>query len=146
VERAPVETQGRTTAERGLALVLVGPVDRRMVPALTLTSWLPELDAKALHIAVDPEESMEVAAAWMELDLWVPLQIEEPREGEPFLECVQRLVGAEAAHRRRVVVLVPELDLGRWWPTLLHRGTGRRIARLLQSQRGVSTVVLPCPR
>ena len=75
----------------------------------------------------------------------MPLDIVELGD-EPFLDCIQRIVAAEAAARSRVLVVVPEVDLDRWWQTLLHRSTGRRIARRLLGHSRVSTVVLPFPR
>lgn len=142
---AEAATPRRAGLERGLALLLVGMADRRVLPALWLAARLPEFEAKALHVAVDPEESQELARAWMELDLgWVPLHIVEPGS-EAFLGCLQRVVEAEAARRSRVLVIVPELDLDRWWQGFLHRSTGRRIARRLHGHRGISTVVLPYP-
>ena len=136
----------RSQVDRGLALILVGEIDRRVLPALLLAARLPELEPRALHIAVDPEESRRLADLWMELDLsWVPLDIVELGD-EPFLDCIQRIVAAEAAERSRVLVVVPEVDLDRWWQTLLHRGNGRRIARRLLGHSRVSTIVLPFPR
>lgn len=136
----------KTEINRGLAIVLVGNADRRVVPALMLAARLPEFEPKALHIAEHPEESQRLASAWMELDLgWLPLRIEEPANGESFLSCVRRIVEQEATDRSRVLVIVPELDLDRWWQTLLHRSTGRRIARKLHSHTRVSTLVLPYP-
>ncbi len=146
METADVRSRLGPGLDRGLALILVGDVDRRVVPALMLAARLPELEPRAVHVAVDAGEGQEVANAWMDLDLaWVPLQIEEQRPGETFLECLQRLVEVEAAERTRVLVIVPELDLNRWWQTLLHRSTGRRIARRLHGDGRVSTLVLPYP-
>lgn len=131
METADAGLRARAGLDRGLALILVGEVDRRILPALMLAARLPELETKAVHIAVDLDESRQATIAWMDLDLaWMPLHIEEPAD-ESFLACVQRLVAQEAAHRSRVLVIVPELDLDRWWQTLLHRSTGRRIARRL---------------
>ena len=111
-----------------------------------LAARLPEFEPKALHIAEDRYESQELASTWRELDLgWVPLQIEEPADDEQFLACVKRVVEREATERSRVLVIVPELDLNRWWQTLLHRSTGRRIARDLHDHSRVSTLVLPYP-
>ena len=138
--------RARPGLDRGLALLLVGEVDRRILPALMLAARLPELEPKAFHIATDPDESRQATNAWMNLDLaWMPLHVEEP-SGETFLACVHRLVATEAAHRSRVLVIVPELDLNRWWQTLLHRSTGRRIARRLSGDSHISTLVLPYPR
>lgn len=129
----------------GLVLILVGQVDRRMLPALTLASNLPGFEARAIHVAIDPLESQRLAEDWMELGLsWVPLQIEEPTSAS-LVGSVRSVVEREAGGERRVLVIVPEVDLGRWWQALLHRSTGRRIARGLSTLRPVSTVVLPYP-
>jgi len=128
----------------GLVLVLVGAADRRMLPALHL---VPQLDgeARALHVAVDPEQAAALAAAWVQLGLaWLPLELAEPG-GATVAAAVRNLVVREAAGRPRVTVLVPELDL-RWrWQLLLHRGCGREIAWHLQGLRRVVTAVLPVP-
>ncbi len=146
METADAAAHVRPGLDRGVALILVGDVDRRVVPALSLAARLPELEPKAVHVTVDARDSQEVANAWMELDLvWVPLHIEEQHADETFLECVQRVVEGEAAQRSRVLVIVPEVDLDRWWQTLLHRSTGRRIARRLHGHSRVSTIVLPYP-
>jgi hypothetical protein len=130
---------------RGLALILVDHLDRRSLPALSLAARLPEFEPKAVHVTVDPLESQQLANEWMELGLaWIPLHIEEPAD-LPFIAAVRRIVEREARNRRRVLVIVPELDLDRWWQVLLHRSRGRRIARALQPLRTVDTVVLPYP-
>jgi hypothetical protein len=131
--------------ERGLALILVGDVDRRVLPAVHLAASLPDFETKAIHVSLDQVASQQLARDWMELELsWVPLHIEEVR-GESFLATVQGIVEREAAQRSRVLVIVPELDLDRWWQILLHRSRGRRIARGLHKLRHVSTVVVPYP-
>lgn len=146
METADARLRARPGLDRGLALLLVGEVDRRILPALTLAARLPELEPKALHVALDPDQSRQAADAWMDLDVaWMPLHIEEPAD-ETFLACVQRVVATEAARRSRILVIVPELDVDRWWQTLLHRSTGRRIARRLSRDSRVSTLVLPYPR
>jgi hypothetical protein len=128
---------------RGLAMVLVGAVDRRMFPALALVPQLADTDARAVHVCLDPVEAHQLATAWMDFGLdWLPLQIEEPT-GVTLAESVRHIVEREAIVRPRVTVLVPEIDLGRWWQPLLHRGMGRHIAWHLHELRRVTTVVLP---
>ena len=129
----------------GLALILVDRADRRMLPALRLAANLPDFEARAVHVSVDALETEQLTHDWMELGLtWVPLVIEEPT-AETLVGTVQEVVERESEGRGRVLVIVPELDLDKWWQTLLHRSTGRRIARALIAHRRVSTVVLPYP-
>jgi hypothetical protein len=128
---------------RGLVIVLVGAVDRRMLPALALVPQLADCDARAVHVCLDRVEAHQLATAWMDFGLdWLPLQIEEPT-GVTLAESVRHIVEREAIARPRVTVLVPEMDLGRWWQPLLHRGTGRHIAWHLHDLRRVTTAVLP---
>ncbi len=132
-------------SDRGLALILVGHMDRRVLPAITLAASLPDYDTKAVHVAVDPAESRRLAEEWMGLDLgWIPLHIEDPHHGS-LLATINDVVEREIHDRSRVLVIVPEVDLDRWWQVLLHRSTGRRIARALRAVRRVSTVVIPYP-
>jgi hypothetical protein len=130
-------------SDRPLAVVLVAAVDRRVLPAVALLPQLVGSDACALHIALDAEQSYRLARDWMDLGLAsLPLQVEEP--SEPTLAaCVRRVVEREALRRPRITVIVPEMDLGRWWQPLLHRGTGRAVAWELAGMPAVTTVVVP---
>jgi hypothetical protein len=129
----------------GLALILVDRADRRMLPALRLAANLPDYEPRAVHVSIDAAETQQLTHDWMELGLsWVPLLIEEP-SAPSLVRSVRDVVERESEGRGRVLVIVPELDLDKWWQTLLHRSTGRRIARALVALRLVSTVVLPFP-
>jgi hypothetical protein len=131
---------------RPLALVLVAAPDRRMVPALAVLPQLAGCDARALHIAFDPEQAHDLARYWMDLPLTsLPLQVQEPDEDETLAAAVRRIVKEERGSRPRITVIVPEMDLGRWWQPLLHRGTGRAVAWHLADLRGVTTLVVPVP-
>jgi hypothetical protein len=131
------------TLDRGLALILVGGVDRRVVPALALATQLQEFEARAVHLAFDLDTVRRLADDWMGLGLaWLPLHVEEPAAAT-LADSIRSVVEREVREHSRVLVVVPELDLPRWWQPLLHRGAGRRIARHLQDMRRVSTVVLP---
>jgi hypothetical protein len=126
-----------------LALILIGAVDRRVGPALKLAAQLQEFEARAVHVAIDPLVTSRVAEDWIELGLsWLPLHIEDPRD-EGLAACVCEVVEREARDRSRVIVLVPELDLGHWWHRVIHRGTARHLASRLQRLRRVTTVVIP---
>lgn len=131
------------TARRHTAIVLISTVDRRILPALRFVARLPQTDAHALHVAVEPDETRQVAEAWMELDLtWLPLHIHDPSGGD-LLDSVRKAVEQQADNRRDLTIVVPELTPARWWHPLLHRSTGRRIAQHLQQITGVITVIIP---
>ncbi|HUQ38831.1 MAG TPA: hypothetical protein VM030_01630 [Acidimicrobiales bacterium] len=126
-----------------LAMVLVAAADRRLLPALALTPQLAGYERRAVHIAIDPAESTRLGRDWMSLALdGLPLHIEEPTA--PTIPLIVRdLVRRELAERPAVTVIVPEMDLGRWWQPLLHRGMGRAVAWELDGIEGATTVVLP---
>src|SRR5687767_9729480 len=97
------------TPRRGLALILVGQVDRRVLPALMLAANLPEFESRAVHVSVDVLETEQLAHDWMELGLaWVPLHIEEPTSPS-LVGSVRAVVEREAEEPRRVLVIVPEI-------------------------------------
>jgi hypothetical protein len=126
-----------------LAVVLVAAVDRRMLPAVALLPQLVGSDAMALHVATDPEQSYRLARDWMDLGITsLPLQVIEP-SGGTIAASVRSFIEHERGRRPRVTVIIPEMDLGRWWQPLLHRGTGRAVAWELADLRRVTTVVVP---
>jgi hypothetical protein len=130
-------------APPALAIVLVAGADRRVLPALAFVPQLQGAEVRAVHVALDPAAGMRIARDWMTLSLTeLPLHIEEPVDAS-LAVTVRALVARELRARPRVTVIVPEMDLGRWWQPLLHRGTGRALAWELTSMPNVTTVVLP---
>lgn len=132
------------TGRRHTALVLVSTIDRRILPALRFVSRLPDTDVRALHVCVDPVETRRLAREWMALGLtWLPLHIHDP--AAPGLPDSLRVAILEEAQRAGggLTVVVPELELYRWWHPLLHRRTARRIAQEMQALPRVTTVIVP---
>jgi hypothetical protein len=125
-----------------VVLLLVGGVDRRILPALRFVSRLSDTEIRALHVSVDAGETRRLADDWMRLGLtWIPLHIHEAAADDlpqAVRLLVQQVVGAD-----RVTVVVPELESVRWWHGLLHRRSGRRIARQLYELPDVTTVIVP---
>jgi hypothetical protein len=133
----------RRTGRRDTAIVLVSVADRRIVPALRFVSRLVQTDVRALHVSVDSEETRQLAADWMQLDLtWLPLHIHDSPT-EDLLGSVRHAVERAAQETGEAIIVVPELQFTRWWQPLLHRRTARRIVVQLQSLNGVTTVIVP---
>ena len=124
-------------------ILLVAAVDRRLVPALRFVSRLPRAQLRAVHVSVDPDDTRRLASDWMNLGLsWLPLHVHEAT-ADTLAASVCQAVEEEAGGAETTTVVVPELDLYRWWQRLLHRGTARRIVHQLQGLPGVSTVIVP---
>lgn len=126
-----------------VVVVLVGALDRRVLPALRFALQLPADEAKAWHVATDPDAARALALDWMSVGLSsMKLEIHDTVDGS-VAASVRRLVQAEAAAGKEVTVVIPELHLPRWWMPLLHHGWARRIIRDLQSVPAVTPVVVP---
>lgn len=133
----------RPTARRFKAIVLVSVADRRIVPALRFVSRLAQTDVRALHVSVDPEETRQLAADWMQLDLtWLPLHIHDSPTDD-LLGSVRQAVEREAQESEEVIVIIPELQFTRWRHRVLHRRIARHIALRLQPLPRVTTVIVP---
>ena len=139
---APQDAVFELRAARGYpVVVLISTVDRRILPALRFVSRLPFAQPRALHVSVDPDEARYVAQGWMALGLsWLPLHIRDMAD-EGVAASVRAVIEQEAA--QHVTVVVPELNLPRWWHALLHRQSARRIAAQLQRAPGITTVIVP---
>lgn len=135
-----VELQG---ARAYPVVVLVSAVDRRILPALRFVARLPFARPRALHVSVDPEETRRVVDDWMALGLtWLPLHIAEA-SGDGVAAAVTAVLAEETWLADRVTVVVPELNVPRWWHPVLHRRSARRIAADLQAVPRVTTVIVP---
>lgn len=130
-------------ARNHAVMVLVSVVDRRIVPALRFVSRLGYADTRAVHVSVDPDETLRLARDWMELGLsWLPLHVHDAVAGGLPASVVEA-VREETAGTPAVTVVLPEYDTGLWWHPFLHRGTARRIAAALQGDPGLTPIIVP---
>jgi hypothetical protein len=131
-------------ARKHPVVVLISAVDVRIIPALRFVANLPFAEARALHVSVDPEETQRLAHDWMRLGLgWLPLHVADATHDD-IAGTVRAVLREEAVDDvGAVTVVVPELDLPRWWHALLHRHSARRIAARLQGVPGLTTVIVP---
>ena len=124
-------------------LLLVSAVDRRIVPAIRFVSRLPFAQPRALHVSIDADATRRFLEDWMRLELtWLPLHVREAPSGH-IAEAVRSAIDEEADHYGTVTIVVPELNLPRWWHPLLHRQDARHIAAGLQDVPGATTVIVP---
>jgi hypothetical protein len=124
-------------------VVLISAVDSRILPALRFVANLPFAQTRALHVSVDPDETRRIAHDWMELGLaWLPLHITEA-SNDGIAASVRAAVEESGHGLDTVTIVVPELNLPRWWHSLLHRHSARRIAAQLQAMSGLTTVIVP---
>lgn len=142
MDGSPAADDGRP-GRRHRAVVLVGALDRRVLPALRFAARLTDADVRALHVSVDPEQTRRLAGDWMEVGLpWLPLHIRDA-SWPSLLRSVEHAIDEEAAEVGELTVILPEVEGRPWRHRALHRGEARRIAAALRGHRRVATVIVP---
>lgn len=127
-------------------VLLVGTLDRRVIPALRFVHSVAASESRAVHVAFDAAEARQLAESWMALGAtWLPLHFYEPADGRvtPAVRAAIADLTARAADEIVVTVAIPELEPTTWWHGLLHRRTARRMALALQDMPGVTAVLVP---
>ena len=124
-------------------VLLVSAVDRRIVPAIRFVSRLPLAEPRALHVSVDAELTRRFLEDWVRLELtWLPLHVRDAPSGD-VADAVRAAIDEASDRYDTVTIVVPELNLPRWWHPLLHRQNARHIAAQLQDLPGATTVIVP---
>lgn len=124
-------------------LVLVPDIHRGVIPALQLARTM-SVDARAIHVSIDPAREGRVRERWTLYSRGMPLTIlPSPYRSlsEPVVDYVQTL--RERDPQGLVVVIIPEFEPRGWWPKLLHGHAGFALAVKLHFLPGVVTVNVP---
>ena len=125
----PVGVDGRPLIpERTVALVPVSRINKATTRAVEYARSLRAASTRALYVALDPEESINIVKQWT---YDIPLDVVEApfRDlGPPLLEEVRRIT---ARHDTVAAVVIPEVLVKRWWHLPLHNQTALFIKRLL---------------
>jgi hypothetical protein len=126
------------------AIVLVGAVTLPVLRALGYAKATRPTTLEAVTVAVDPEDTELVQAAWTRHEIDVPLKILD----SPYREITRPVVDYVKNVRRRsprdvVTVFIPEYVVGRWWEHLLHNQSALRLKGHLLFQPGVMVTSVP---
>jgi len=124
--------------------ILVGSMDRRVVPAIRLAQHLRGAEIRAVHVAEDNEIAHELGLRWMELGLaWLPLDVVEPTTTTLIDSIRAAVLDILDAGYSEVTVLIPHLALSWPWQRLLHPQRGRRIAAALAGTPATTVILIP---
>jgi hypothetical protein len=124
--------------------ILVGPIDRRVVPAIRLAQHLRGAEIRAVHVAEDNEIAHELELRWMELGLaWLPLHIVEPTTTQAIDSIRAVVLEILDAGYGEVTVLIPHLAVSSPWQRFLHRQRGHRIAAALTGAPAITVILIP---
>jgi amino acid transporter len=128
---------------RHVVLVPVSGVHAATARAVSYALSLEAAEIEAVFFSTDRGEEQEVAAAWVEWRMDIPLSIVDApfRDlGEPMLEEVRRYTAREGTI---VTVVLPELVVAHWWEQLLHGQSALFFKRLLLFEPGVVVTSVP---
>jgi hypothetical protein len=128
---------------RHMVLVPVSSVNAVSVRAVTYALSLEAAGIEALFLSTDPGEERELAGAWIDRRMAIPLTIVDA----PFRDFAQPMLEEVRRHTERegtiVTVVLPELVVAHWWEQLLHSQSALFFKRLLLFEPGVVVTSVP---
>lgn len=128
---------------RHYVLVLASDMHRGVIPALQYARSI-SLDARALHVAVDPSNQARLRARWQRYARGIPLVIlPSPYRSlvEPVLDYIRKLQQQEP--NCLITMVIPEFLPSGWWPQFLHGQAGLVLTLRLRFWRGVVVTNVP---
>jgi len=134
----------RPRPEHHTVVVLVGAVNRSLMPALAYASSLRSDRLIALHVSTDPEHEVRLREDWEAHGLDVPLTIEHSPYRELTRPVLEHLDRACTDHPDGLVtVVVPEFVLEHWYANLLHNQSALALRTRLRQRPGTAVVSVP---
>jgi amino acid transporter len=130
--------------------ILLVPVIHRGIPRAILYAQSIDPSARAVHVAVNPDESDQLVAEWERLGLGrdadcgmklIILPSPDRSLIRPIIDYLEE-VDCEK-HNDLITVIVPELVEARWWHGLLHNQTGHFLRFVLGMRRGIVVTNIP---
>jgi amino acid transporter len=123
-------------------IVLVENLDRATLGGLQYARQLNPLSITALHIAVDPDQAMRLAALWTKVRLPMPLEVVDCPDRN-LVACTEQVVYEHIRPDTEITVLLPRRGYIGLWKRLLHDQTGRELFRVLSQLAGVNVTLVP---
>ncbi len=123
--------------------VLVPDIHRGVIPALQLARSI-SIDARALHVSIDPNRESRVRKRWMLYSRGLPLTVLD----SPFRSLTQPIVDYVIQLQTQdpgctVMIIIPEFEPSGWFAKLLHGHAAFALAVKLHFMPGVIVVNVP---
>jgi len=130
-------------AEKTVIIPISG-VHQGTMKAIEFVKTLNPARVKAVHVAMDPEESNIVRKKWLRHVRGIPLDI----IASPYRDIIEPLIDyIDKECRKResdvVIVAVPEFIPTRWWHHFLHHRTAKYLRDTLTEREDVIIVDVP---
>jgi amino acid transporter len=129
---------------RHRVIVPISSVHRGTITALEYARTLSD-DITAVHVSIDPDDTMRVRQKW---DLWGDgvrlVTLESPYRllMEPLLEYIEEIAGLRQPNEL-ITVVVPQFVPGKWWHNLLHTQAALFLDLALRDLEGVVITDVP---
>lgn len=130
--------------KRHRVLVLIAGVHRGSLAALTYAKSL-STDVTAVHVSIDPQESIKVREKWSlygEGTRLVVLESPYRLMVEPVIEYIDKLLEFRQPNELLTIV-VPQFVPSHWWENLLHNQTALLLRFALMFKPGLVIVEVP---
>jgi amino acid transporter len=129
--------------QRTVALVFVSAIHDATVRAVNYAQTLETSETRAIYFDMDPEQAHRIEGEWAEKGMGIPLDIVEAPFRDltgPMLAEVRRFTGRSDT---QVIVILPELVLGKWRHMLLHNQNALFVKRLMLFEPQVVLAAVP---
>ncbi len=130
--------------------ILLVPQIHSGIPRAILYAQSIDHNARAVHVAVDPDEGDRLVADWERLGMGrnadcgmklVILPSPDRSLVAPIVDYLEEI--DREKHDDLITVIIPELVESRWWHGLLHNQTGHFLRFVLGMRRGVVVTNIP---
>jgi len=124
--------------------ILLVPQMHRGIPRAILYAQSIDPSARAVHVAVHPDEGDQLAAEWERHGLGMKLIILPSPDRSLLQPIVDYLEEVDCEKNNDLItVIVPELVESRWWHGFLHNQTGHFLRFMLGKRRGIVVTNIP---
>lgn len=139
----PIGVDGKALIpQRTVALVFVSGVHDAAVRAVNYARTLQAADTRAIHFALDPEQTGAIIDEWAALGVPVPLEIVEAPFRDLSGPMLKEVRAVTARPDTVAAVIVPEFIVPKWRHMILHNQNALFVKRLmLYEERAILTSV-----
>lgn len=129
---------------RNSAIVLVSGLHNATLEAIEFAESLGPTDLRAVSFGLDPDATEELAEAWLDYEVQVPLELEDSPYRDIGRSLVDYIEGlAPDGVGRTVTVVIPEFIVEKNRHHFLHGQTALMVKRHLLFERGVVVASVP---
>ena len=144
LEEGAAEAAEAPVLSRHAVVVLVDRLDMATARALQYARTLHPDDLRAIHFALDPQESEQLEEEWRRLGLSdLPLDIQECEDRRLTRAALELAAETVADRKTELTILLPRRIFASGWQRVLHDNTADHIASAVGHLEHVNATVVP---